>query len=269
LKGRRKITNVLVQAGWDDSPHLTKKQIDEQLADMRPHQMKARTKGIPQVGAGAIYPIAEDDIKCRPFEIPDSWPKGYALDVGWNRTAALWGALDRQSDCLYLWSEHYLGEASPPVHASAIRARGAWMMGVVDPASHGRSQDDGERLFSQYTQPVDAGGQGLLLALADNAVDAGVDAVWNRMVSSRLKAFDTLLNFFYEFRLYKRDEKGRIVKLNDHLMDDLRYMCNGGTHVFLPTPPSYTPVQAAQRQTNLHKSDWNMHDSMARDLPRE
>ena len=50
-----------------------------------------------------------------PFELPLHWPRGYGLDVGWNRTAAIGGAHDRDTDVVYLWSEHYRGQAEPSV----------------------------------------------------------------------------------------------------------------------------------------------------------
>jgi hypothetical protein len=40
--------------------------------------------------------------------------------------------------------------------------------------------------------------------------------------------FRTLQNFLSEYRLYRRDEKGRIIKAKDHLMDDLRYLVMSG-----------------------------------------
>ena len=150
--------------------------------------------------------------------VPGHWPRAYGLDVGWNRTAAVWGALDRDSDVLYLYSEHYVGEAEPSVHASAIQARGKWIRGAIDPASRGRTQTDGRQLLQMYTD------LGLDLTMADNAVEAGIYRVWQRLTSGRLKAFESLQQWFAEFRLYRRDEKGKVVKERDHLMDATRHL---------------------------------------------
>ena len=86
------MSRFCIQASWSDVPHLdedTKKQLIE---SMPPHMREARTKGIPMLGSGAIYPLPESLITCDPFEIPSYWPKAYGMDVGWNRTAAVWGA---------------------------------------------------------------------------------------------------------------------------------------------------------------------------------
>src|SRR4051812_45145195 len=100
---------------WDDVPHLSEETKRELWDSIPPHQRDARTKGIPALGSGVIYPVEEDSILCDPFDIPEHWPRAYALDVGWKRTAALWGAWNRDSDIVYLYSEHYLGEATPQV----------------------------------------------------------------------------------------------------------------------------------------------------------
>jgi hypothetical protein len=63
---------------------------------------------------------------------------------------------------------------------------------------------------------------------ANNEVEAGIFAVYRRLQSSRLKAFSTLQNLRSERRLYRRDEKGRIVKERDHLMDTERYLIMSG-----------------------------------------
>jgi hypothetical protein len=49
-----------------------------------------------------------------------------------------------------------------------------------------------------------------------------------RMSSGRLKVFDTLQNWLTEFRIYRRDQKGRILKENDHLLDATRYLVMSG-----------------------------------------
>lgn len=203
-------------------PHLSAKTKAELLDAMEPHMRDARTKGIPVLGAGAIYPVPEDAITVDPFELPLWWPRAFGLDVGWNRTAAIWGAWDRESDCVYLYSEHYMGQAAPAVHASGIKERGAWIWGAIDPASAGSGQVDGKKLREEYQK------QGLNLIDADNAVEAGIHAVYQRLVSGRLKVFTTCRNWISEFRIYRRNEDGKIVKENDHLMDASRYLIMSG-----------------------------------------
>lgn len=215
-------SRCVIMASWDDAPHLSDEAKKELLASIPPFQRDARAKGIPQLGAGAIYPVPESEFVIDDFAVPDHWPKSYALDVGWNRTAALWTAWDRQSDIVYLYAEHYRGQAEPAVHAAGIKARGEWIPGVIDPASRGRTQTDGQQLLELYKQ------LGLDLDLANNAVESGIYEVWMRLSTGRMKVFKSLSNWLSEFRLYRRDEKGRIVKQNDHLMDTTRYLCASG-----------------------------------------
>lgn len=211
-------------ATWDDVLHLDEKTKAELWASIPPHERDARARGIPTIGVGKIYPVDLQTLLVDPFEPPKHWVRGYALDVGWNKTAALWGALDRDSDILYLYSEHYQGQAEPAVHASAIKGRGK-MTGFIDPASRGRSQHDGQQLLQLYRD------EGLVLLEADNAVEAGIFDVYQRMTSGRLKIFNTLINLQKELPLYHRDEAGKIVKKNDHLCDCLRYLCRAHPHM--------------------------------------
>ncbi|UYN96593.1 MAG: hypothetical protein KIT25_06575 [Enhydrobacter sp.] len=219
------MTKSATGATWDDALHLSPKEREVLWAEVPPHQRDARARGVPQLGSGAIYPIAENDIVVEPFELPRWWPRAYGLDVGWNRTAAVWGAHDRDSDCLYLYSEHSRGHAEPAAHAAAVRSRGAWMTGAIDPASRGRNQSDGLQLLQRYVE------LGLSLVPAANGVDAGLLAVWDRLATGRLKVFASLRHWLDEFRLYRRDEKGTVVKVDDHLMDATRYLVVTGLDV--------------------------------------
>lgn len=202
----------LVTAGWQDVPHLDQQTQQELLASTPPYLRAARSKGEPSLGAGAIYPIPVDEIIVDPFPIPAWWPRVYGLDVGWKRTAAVWLAWDRENDLLYGYTEHYRGQAEPSIHANAIRARGDWIPGVIDPAARGRQQADGQQLITSYRE------LGLKLTPADNAVEAGIYEVWERLSTGRLKLFKTMQNLLAEYRLYRRDEKGKIVKEFDHCL---------------------------------------------------
>lgn len=225
---------AVVMATWDDVPHLSAQDKAELLAGFPPYQRDARSKGIPALGSGVIYPVPESDYLVDPFQLPAFWPRAYGFDVGWNRTAAIWGAWDRDTDTVYLYSEHYRAEAEPSVHADAIRGRGDWVPGAIDPAARGRSQDDGKQLLQNYLD------LGLNINPADNSVEAGIYLVWQRLSAGRLKVFRSLSNWLMEARLYRRDEKGRIVKERDHLMDATRYLITTGL-LHATTPPRDIP----------------------------
>jgi hypothetical protein len=227
-------------AGWDDVAHLSEQDKMDMLKSLPPHQRDARSKGIPSLGAGAIYPVSEEDIKVQPFMLPEHWPRAYGMDVGWNRTAAVWGAHDRDAGIWYLYSEHYRGQAEPSVHTTAIKGRGNWIAGAIDPASRGRSQKDGENLLEIYQE------QGLMLRKADNAVDAGLHATFELLSTGQMKVFSTLQNWFKEYRLYRRDDNGKIVKENDHIMDATRYFVMTGRDIAV-TKPQFNHMNRANK----------------------
>lgn len=225
----------LVTMGWDDVPHIDAGEQEDLLNSTPEYLRDARKYGKPSLGAGAIYPVPETEIICDPFQIPDYWPRAAGMDVGWNRTAVIWGARDRNSLTTYLYSEYYRGEAEPSVHVTGIKARGDWMPIAIDPAARGRSQDDGTQLFQDY---VDLG---LNLYKAINAVESGIYDVWQALSNGQLKVFSTLQNWRMEYRLYRRDEKGRVVKELDHLMDGTRYLVMSGLELATIAPKPYKP----------------------------
>lgn len=212
----------VIMATWDDVPHLSEDVKQELLLSIPPFQRDARSKGVPQLGAGAIYPVSESDILVEPFDIPDSWEKCYGLDVGWNRTACVWGAIDPASGACFLFAEHYRAAEEPVIHAAAIKTVGDWIPGVIDPAARGRGQKDGVQLFQMYRD------LGLDIMVADNSVETGIYETWQMLSLGKLKVFKNLENWKTEFRMYARDDKGRIMKRNDHLMDATRYLVMSG-----------------------------------------
>jgi hypothetical protein len=123
-----------------------------------------------------------------------------------------------------------MGQQPPQVHADAIRERGDWMWGAIDPASAGSSQLDGRKLLDVYRELR------MNLVEADNSVEAGILACYRRMASGRLKVFSTLVNWTREFRIYRRDENGKVVKENDHAMDATRYLIMTGMQYAMTEP---------------------------------
>lgn len=145
--------------------------------------------------------------------------------MGWNCTAAVFGALDRDNDVLYLYSLHYQGKQEPSTHVAGIHGRGEWIPGAIDPAARGRSQKDGEQLLELYED------LGLILTPANNSRESGLFAVHQRLATGRLKVFRSLRPWLAEYRIYRRDEKGHIVKQKDHAMDATRYLVMTGLDI--------------------------------------
>lgn len=246
IPGVPQMTKFVSMIGWDDVPHLRPPIISdaeraELEASLLPHQRQARRTGRPALGSGAIYPVQEDDLLVDPFVIPEHWPRAYGFDVGWRKTAALWGAWDRDADVYYLTHEYYRGEREPIIHAHAVQSVGEWITGAIDPASAGSSQKDGSKLRQEYEH------LGLRLVSATNTVEAGLHHVLMLMQGGQLRAFRTLSSWLTELRLYRRDEKGKIVKTNDHLMDAMRYLLN---------TPGIWRTRPGQRRARGASGEW-------------
>lgn len=216
------MSRALVTATWDDTPHLPDDAKADLIASYLPHEVEARTLGIPSLGHGAVYPLAQGDYMCDPFPVPAHFKRAFGLDIGWNWTAAVWMAFDLENDQDFVYRDYQREQAPPDVHVSAIKAAGDWIPGCIDPAAKQRSQVDGRSLLVEYEA------LGLKLALADNSVDAGVLRVYQRMASGKLKIFRTCTKLLEDLRFYHRDITGRIVKDRDHLPDALRYVAMSG-----------------------------------------
>jgi hypothetical protein len=232
------MSKKIVMAGWDHAPHLGEAEKAEMLVACEPHLRRARSEGVPSLGSGAVYPIMEEEITVEPIQIMPWHYKVYGMDVGWNYTAVVWGAWDKESDVVYLYDCYKREKAEPEIHAAAVKLRnvaGTDIPGVIDPASRGRGQADGQQLLQLYRR------NGLKLITADNAVESGIYNVWSRLSTGRLKIVKgPMTQWLEEYRMYRRDEKGKVVKIHDHLMDATRYLMMSGLRISKRLNPQRT-----------------------------
>ena len=238
------MSKAVTMAGWDDVPHLDEQAKKEMLESTPPHMIESRSRGVPGLGAGAIYPVPEVDIVVAPFELPSYYRRFYGMDVGWNFTAVAFMALDPDQDIVYIHDAYKRTKAEPEVHASAIKRRypGKQVIaGAIDPAARSRSQVDGRNLMKIYRD------EGLKIIPADNAREAGIEEMWSRLSTGRMKVFNHLTDWLDEYRLYRRDEQGRIVKENDHYMDATRYGVMSGIKVARPIVKDDVIISAGGR----------------------
>jgi phage terminase large subunit-like protein len=207
-----------------DVDHYSQEQREAIIASYPEYERDARTKGIPQLGSGRVFPIAESELVCDPFSIPQYWPQLGGLDFGWDHpSAAIRMAWDRDNDCLYVTACHRQRQQTPAMFAASIRPWAAWLPWAWPHDGLQHDKGSGEQLASQYRdQGLKMIGQRATFEDGTNGVEAGIAEMLDRMQTGRLKVFSTLNDWWEEFRMYHRKE-GLIVKVSDDLMAATRY----------------------------------------------
>ena len=217
---------AVVNATWDDAPHLTTEIKQQRLMAFPEHEREMRSKGTPLQGAGLVFRCPDEQIKVEPFDIPRHWPQIVGIDFGWDHPfAAVRMAWDRDNDIEYLISEYRESRALPPIHVAAIMPWGDWI--PVAWPHDGLEARDGIEFIAQYRRlklnvlpwkathppaPGEKEGEGGI------SVEAGLMQMLERMETGRFKVFSTCKCWLEEKRMYHRDEKAKLVKLNDDLL---------------------------------------------------
>jgi phage terminase large subunit-like protein len=213
----------------DDVEHYSDDEKKTIIASYPAHEAEARVKGIPVLGSGRVFPVAEERIAIDQRDFPPHWPRLGGMDFGWDHPfAAVEIVWDRDSDVVYVSRTHRLREASPIIHAATLRTWGkelrwAWPRdgnretlegaGVALAAQY---RDQGLNLLGEFSHYVEGTGQKSV------SVEAGLMDMLNRMQSGRFKVFKHLNDWWEEFRLYHRKD-GKVVKEGDDLMCATRY----------------------------------------------
>jgi len=221
----------LIQATWDDAPHLDEERKAQLLAQYPINEAKMRTRGIPIFGSGLVFLVSQDEIACDPFDIPPHWPRICGIDFGWDHpTAAVWFAWDRDTDTVYLYGEYKQNKMTAQEHAPAIKGPGQWIPCVWPHDGMSHEKGSGLTLADQYRMqgvnmtidhfrnPPAPGSKGK----GDIKIEPGINAMHQAMQNGQFKVFSTCTQWLEELGLYHRDD-GIIVKLNDDLMSATRY----------------------------------------------
>ena len=136
LKGMSEVVRRFMQEKSPDR-HVTQMDIEEadhfspeerqRIIDSYPeHERDARTKGIPVLGSGLIFPVTDEQITCKRIDyIPQHWPQLGAMDFGWEHPfAAVQLAWDRDADVVYVTKAYRMSRGTPVTHSAALRGWG-------------------------------------------------------------------------------------------------------------------------------------------------
>lgn len=227
----------------DDAAHFTPEQRAAIIASYPAHERNARTKGIPQLGSGRVFPIDEDEIKCEAFQIPAHWPQIGGLDFGWDHpSAAAKLAWDRDLDVLYVTAAHRQREQTPAMFSATIRPWGLWLPWAWPHDGLQHDKGSGEQLAAQYrAQQLNMLPMRATFEDGSNGVEAGVAEMFDRMQTGRLKVFSHLAEWFEEHNLYHRKD-GLIVKKGDDLLSATRYAMMMRRHAIVQNKPAPAPT---------------------------
>lgn len=242
-------------ATWDDAPHITPEMREIILSMYPAYQKKMRSKGVPLMGSGLIYPYDEDSIKCDPFEVPDYWFVINGMDFGWDHPQAhvqlVW---DRDADNFYLINAYKKSKMQPFAAYHAVKPWAenvptAWPADGLKTMQTSKGNDevqlksiyeqDGFNMLPEHATWEDGG----------NGVWVGIMEICQLIEQERFKVVSTLTDWFAEFRQYHTKTtaggKTEIVKVKDDLLDATRY--------------AYMMRRFAIRVCDLYPEQYNQH----------
>ncbi len=213
------MSRTVIMATIEDAEHFTPERRAEIIASYAPHERDARTKGIPVLGSGRIFPVEESLVAVEPFQMPAYWPKLGAMDFGWDHPfAAVEITFDPDGDVVYVTRCYRARQETPILHAAAVKSWGNWIPWAWPHDGLQHDKGSGEQLAKQYeSHGLNMMGHRATFSDGSNGVEAGVIEMLDRMQTGRLKVFSHLNEWFEEFRLYHRKD-GKIVKEADDLM---------------------------------------------------
>ena len=213
--GDRYLTHMTIE----DAQHIPAQERQRIMDRWPPHEREARAMGVPMLGSGRVFPIPEQEIRCKPFEIPPHWYQIGGMDYGWDHPfAAIRMAWDREQDEIYITQTWKKRHATTAVVLDALRAWETWLPWAWPHDLHNKDRTSGEEIANIYRRKGlrmlsthathEAGGFG---------VEASIVGLMNYMERGAFHVFDHLGDWFDEYRNYHRKD-GEIAKIRDDLM---------------------------------------------------
>jgi phage terminase large subunit-like protein len=240
--------STVINMTIEDAEHYTPEQRAAVVAAYPEHEREARANGVPMMGSGRVFTVAESAVAVDGFEIPKHWPRIVGIDFGIDHPAAIvWCAWDRDTDTLYVYDVWRETGRTVVEQALVMLPRGKWIPVAWPHDGLQRDKGSGVQLAQQYK----AAGVAMLPERAtfpdgSNGLEAGVSEMLERFKSRRLRVFRHLAPWFEEFRMYHRKD-GQIVKVMDDLLSATRYAMMMLRHAKTQVEVQGDPIGALMR----------------------
>ena len=239
-----------------DNPHIPQEYLSALLAQYGAHERAARERGEFTALEGRVYSEFRHDLHVvASHPIPTEWPRFQAWDFGSrNPTAVLWAALDPGADVLHIYREHYRANWTIKQHAERVRGietcsacKGSPSDGVAPSCTQCTDHPGRSEPLPQF-RVADSAARGerstlarehnLSTIRARKEIRPGINSVAERIAPSAdgrpgLLVHDCCRNTIRELEGYiwnktksRADDPDMPLKLNDHAMDAIRYLCH-------------------------------------------
>jgi len=210
----------------EDAKHIPASERQRIIAGYPDFERDARARGIPMLGSGRIFPVADDTIIEDPVSyIPRHWTKLWSIDFGIGHPfAAVLSLWDKDNDVIHIHHAFRMKDALPIQHAAAMKP-----IGAAVPVAWPHDGDDREKTTGK-TVAIAYRREGLKMCpqraqWEDGGIstEAGIMEMHDRMITGRFKVARQLMNGVWgeEFRMYHRAD-GKIVKVMDDIMSATR-----------------------------------------------
>lgn len=220
-----------IAATWEEAPHLSKEVQERYSQTYLDYEVDARTKGVPMLGSGGVYPVPDELIAIDPFPIPDYFRRINGIDFGITHAFALvCVAYDADTDVIYVYDCHKQTGETTSYHAQSIKSRGQWIPVSFPHDGLAREKGTGTTLKAQFMAhgvnmlPVHATHEDLEKVQHGKTREPATMDLLDRMRTGRFKVFRHLHEWFQEKRMLHRKD-GKIVARDDDLESATRYAC--------------------------------------------
>lgn len=214
-----------MHSSWADNPYMTEEEKIRLRAATPAYLLEAREHGIPIFGVGKVFTMKEEDILIDPFEIPPHFKLIYGIDPS-ATSKGYWGGVllaeepspvRGQRGATYVIRDYKMsGVTMSEHHDNLLGIMPDWCFGVCDPAGGGEettTRESAIQFLQRHRRTI------VKAEKANKRKEVTIGEIEILARSGKFKIFKTCKHYIDEFRRYSRDDKGVIIKENDHCLD--------------------------------------------------
>lgn len=139
------------------------------------------------------------DIEISGIEIPDHWPKCYAVNITSDKITILWAGWNLATGQLVVYADYQKTNPEPALVADVVKARGDWMSGLhcVDKLE-----------IKTEIRPYKS--KGMKLKPVVNDFEGGIENLKSLISQDQIKVCSTAINSLDNLRNLRREETGKL-----------------------------------------------------------